>query len=737
MVPRGKVGNSQHFPTNLHILLDEAEKGNYSHIVFWCCQGTAFKIYDQDALVPLLAKYFRQTKFKSFLRQLQSYDFHRTTRGCDKGVVSHPLFIRGRRSLCFRMSRKPTGAAAAASQSTLSRGNASFGTMAFSQSIVPSNGIMPIRKVFSNPNIGNSSEPVGLQRNQDYTDMSKLKNATFELQGQPLAPAPNNTRFLDSYVIRKASSSPEIMNLRGHHTNNIARSSNNASYDVSQTRSLSAPTVMNTQQQQNTLECAEIDYSLNTSTSSVDTRTPQESLTYTDAQHIPPQQQFIVQTHPRQQHIQQSQNYVPHHVLQHNVQVCPVQQLIQNHVEVLHVQYQRGSESQNQAQHQTIREEQENEQAKQQYEPQEQVQFQEVKQVSQPPTKLLYIQRNICDQIKELRENMVKQLKRGCHGDYHPVGKLETDSQFHNTGFQGHNQSSHSLQEQVESGLQQQEKCLSQGQQQTDMSQPQLNQHQPFQSVYHPVQPEPVVPAVTINDRFLKVPCVTSCSSMNIYQPSPKPIKKSTASSNDVDFSFSTTEFQIGYGNKGDSSNGSSLNTHSNFPSHEVVATSGAPSFSTVVSMGTNQTGGMPSSNVFASTASTSSDNTGGYKTTLHLTTRTLDTQQKIRPTVTTSFSQHQEGQHQQRIESSAPLETASNNDIEVGTVDYLIRQNDMGLDDWEMKPEDIFGLFNATTETADCAIPAPCLSHQQMHSSLPCSKSLAVTTMMAPSKMQ
>ncbi|MGK3739454.1 MAG: hypothetical protein ACI90V_006301 [Bacillariaceae sp.] len=108
-VPRGKVGNSQHFPTNLHVLLDEAEKGNHSNIISWCSQGHAFKIHDQDALVTLIAKYFRQTKFKSFLRQLQSYDFHRITRGDDKGVVSHPLFVRGRRSLCFRMSRKPTG----------------------------------------------------------------------------------------------------------------------------------------------------------------------------------------------------------------------------------------------------------------------------------------------------------------------------------------------------------------------------------------------------------------------------------------------------------------------------------------------------------------------------------------------------------------------------------------------------------------------------------------------------
>merc|ERR1719272_971903 len=78
---------SQHFPTNLHILLDEAEmKGNnhYSNIISWCSEGQAFKIHDQDALVPLLAKYFtfRPTKFISFLLQLQSYDFHRlTTRG--------------------------------------------------------------------------------------------------------------------------------------------------------------------------------------------------------------------------------------------------------------------------------------------------------------------------------------------------------------------------------------------------------------------------------------------------------------------------------------------------------------------------------------------------------------------------------------------------------------------------------------------------------------------------------
>eukprot|EP00751_Fragilariopsis_kerguelensis_P039643 CAMPEP_0171011790 /NCGR_PEP_ID=MMETSP0736-20130129/23102_1 /TAXON_ID=186038 /ORGANISM="Fragilariopsis kerguelensis, Strain L26-C5" /LENGTH=111 /DNA_ID=CAMNT_0011444613 /DNA_START=194 /DNA_END=525 /DNA_ORIENTATION=+ len=41
---------SQHFPTNLHDLLDEAEQGHHSHIVSWCAQGQAFQFHYDDVL---------------------------------------------------------------------------------------------------------------------------------------------------------------------------------------------------------------------------------------------------------------------------------------------------------------------------------------------------------------------------------------------------------------------------------------------------------------------------------------------------------------------------------------------------------------------------------------------------------------------------------------------------------------------------------------------------------------
>ena len=108
----GKACYSQHFPTNLHILLNEAEKQGHKHIVLWWEQGLSFKIHDQDALVPLLGKYFCMTKFEPFLRELESYGFHR--KGV-KGGFFHPYFKRERPSLRFQMTRKQSGAAAAES----------------------------------------------------------------------------------------------------------------------------------------------------------------------------------------------------------------------------------------------------------------------------------------------------------------------------------------------------------------------------------------------------------------------------------------------------------------------------------------------------------------------------------------------------------------------------------------------------------------------------------------------
>jgi hypothetical protein len=104
----GKSQNTNHFPSRLHDMLDDAPKKGHSHIVSWSADGMSFKIHDPAAMVPILKNYFRQTKYKSLLRQLQGYRFNRVTNGENKGQVSHPSFIRGLRSKSMNMKRKPT-----------------------------------------------------------------------------------------------------------------------------------------------------------------------------------------------------------------------------------------------------------------------------------------------------------------------------------------------------------------------------------------------------------------------------------------------------------------------------------------------------------------------------------------------------------------------------------------------------------------------------------------------------
>jgi len=128
---------STQFPFRLHNMLDDAERSDHAHIVSWCSGGESFKIHEPTKLISVLQKYFRQSKFKSFLRQLQGYNFKRITRGKDQGVVSHPLFLRGRRSVSTLMRRKRVGTKtgegeqlSANKNTTVANGNITFGKTA-------------------------------------------------------------------------------------------------------------------------------------------------------------------------------------------------------------------------------------------------------------------------------------------------------------------------------------------------------------------------------------------------------------------------------------------------------------------------------------------------------------------------------------------------------------------------------------------------------------------------------
>mmetsp|Transcript_23890 Transcript_23890/g.56429 ORF Transcript_23890/g.56429 Transcript_23890/m.56429 type:complete len:521 (-) Transcript_23890:149-1711(-) len=94
------------FPVKLHRLLAEAEKKGADDVVGWNDDGTAFSIYQPKVFAETwMKKYFLQTRYKSFQRQCNLYNFERTTMGKIKGHYSHPFFLRTRPSLCTQIKR--------------------------------------------------------------------------------------------------------------------------------------------------------------------------------------------------------------------------------------------------------------------------------------------------------------------------------------------------------------------------------------------------------------------------------------------------------------------------------------------------------------------------------------------------------------------------------------------------------------------------------------------------------
>jgi hypothetical protein len=75
----------QTFPSKLHYMLDHGLEENEKSIVTWQPHGRAFLVLDQARFVAeLLPNWFRQNKYQSFQRQLNSYGFQRITQGRDK-----------------------------------------------------------------------------------------------------------------------------------------------------------------------------------------------------------------------------------------------------------------------------------------------------------------------------------------------------------------------------------------------------------------------------------------------------------------------------------------------------------------------------------------------------------------------------------------------------------------------------------------------------------------------------
>lgn len=101
-------GRSQEkFPTKLFKILELSDASGYSSIISWLPHGRAFKIHDQKLFKEhIMKKYFFQTKFESFKRQLYVYGFKIIgKRFADSGAYYHESFLRGKLNLCRQIPR--------------------------------------------------------------------------------------------------------------------------------------------------------------------------------------------------------------------------------------------------------------------------------------------------------------------------------------------------------------------------------------------------------------------------------------------------------------------------------------------------------------------------------------------------------------------------------------------------------------------------------------------------------
>ena len=97
------------FPDKLHDVLDYAERRGLNSIIEWTEQGQAFMVHDPNKLLQLLPKFFGQTQYRSFQRQLGMWYFDRIQQPGDGGrstLYRHPYFIRGQKAICKNLTRE-------------------------------------------------------------------------------------------------------------------------------------------------------------------------------------------------------------------------------------------------------------------------------------------------------------------------------------------------------------------------------------------------------------------------------------------------------------------------------------------------------------------------------------------------------------------------------------------------------------------------------------------------------
>ena len=102
-------GVAEPFPEKLFRMLSDTHEQGWTDIVSFLPHGRSFAVHDPDRFVQqVMPRYFQQTKWSSFTRQLNLWGFLRVSTGRDVGCFYHELFLKGYPGLCLHMRRVGT-----------------------------------------------------------------------------------------------------------------------------------------------------------------------------------------------------------------------------------------------------------------------------------------------------------------------------------------------------------------------------------------------------------------------------------------------------------------------------------------------------------------------------------------------------------------------------------------------------------------------------------------------------
>jgi len=121
--PTPEVAQQLRFPWKLHLLLERCEYEHQQRLaaaaaeglspnrvpdtpISWLPSGKAFKVHDKERFVKeVMPSFFGTQSFKTFQRNLNLWGFTRVSKGPQKDVCSHPLFLKGFPAVCQSMKR--------------------------------------------------------------------------------------------------------------------------------------------------------------------------------------------------------------------------------------------------------------------------------------------------------------------------------------------------------------------------------------------------------------------------------------------------------------------------------------------------------------------------------------------------------------------------------------------------------------------------------------------------------